>query len=373
MVVVGPAHPYRGGVVAHTATLTHRILERDGVEAKLVSWSRLYPELIYPGDRAKNDEVPDVPLFPDTTYPLRWYDPAGYGRVGRLLGRSGVEDLVLVLVVPFHAPSLLAVAAAARAAARRRGTRPPRVVVVAHNVLPHEPHVGARQLVSRLLLRADRVVVHTAAQAELALALHAREVVVAGMPPFVPAGLPRDPVVRPLPGSGPARLLFFGLVRRYKGVDVLLDAMREVDGARLTIAGDLWGGDADAIRAAVLEPGLADRVTLREGYVPAGEVPELMRSHDAVVLPYREGTASQHVLMAHAYGMPVVASMVGSFPAQIRHEVDGLLVPPNDAPALAAALRRLVRPEVLEKLRVGVPVIEEDAAWHSYVSAVLDD
>jgi hypothetical protein len=87
-------------------------------------------------------------------------------------------------------------------------------------------------------------------------------------------------------------------------------------------------------------------------------------------LPYRSATASQNVALGHAYGMPVLASRVGTFPAQIRDGVDGLLVPPGDQQALSEALRRLATPGVLESLRAGVPAVDARGPWRDYVAAL---
>jgi glycosyltransferase involved in cell wall biosynthesis len=300
---------------------------------------------------------------------LRWFDPTSYLRAGRRIGEKGTDLLVLVLVVPFHAPSLVMVASSARRVARSCGHHP-RVVVIAHNVLPHEAHLGARLLVSALLRTADRVVTHSAEQRRLASSLGAPDAVAVDMPPHLPGGVPDGNRPRRGESAGPVRYLFFGLVRPYKGVDLLLDAVRDVPDVSLTIAGELWDPQADTIRALCRSPELTDRVTLRESYVRASDIPAMMADHDAVVLPYRSATASQHVLMAHAYGMPVIASNVGSFPEQVRDGVDGILVPPDDREALVAALRRLSRREVLDSLGDKVPVVDIDGPWQRYLDAI---
>jgi glycosyltransferase involved in cell wall biosynthesis len=138
----------------------------------------------------------------------------------------------------------------------------------------------------------------------------------------------------------------------------------------LTVAGEFWGGLADT-RALVTELGLTDRVELRPGYVDAADVPALFTAADALVLPYRSGTASQNVDLARMHGLPVVASRVGTLGTAVHDGVDGLLVPPGDADALAAALRRLYEPGTLAQLRAKVEPPDVDAAWEQYLDATL--
>jgi len=102
-------------------------------------------------------------------------------------------------------------------------------------------------------------------------------------------------------------------------------------------------------------------------------VPGLLAAHDVLALPYRHATASQNVLLGHAHGLPVVATATGTFPEQVRDGVDGLLVPPGDVGALADALRRLTKPEVLRRLREGVPAVDLDTPWRDYVETLLHD
>jgi glycosyltransferase involved in cell wall biosynthesis len=372
--LVGPTHPFKGGVAAHTTELAHR-LAAAGHVVDLVSWDRLYPKLLYPGEQVVPGGGPDLPPYPGTVRPLRWDRPGTWWRTGRQLRTADL--VVVVVVIPAQAPALLTLI-------RALGRRPsrPRVVVLAHNVVPHETHPGGAWLTERVLRAADGVMVHSADLARQAREHGARQVRWAGLPPHLPGGPPeagRDQpggppeAGRDQPGGPPEaglRVLALGMVRHYKGFDLLLQAARVVPGVRVTVAGEQWGRAGERVRELAADPALVDRVRLLRGYVPGDQVPGLLRGHDVLALPYRDATGSQNVLLAHAYGLPVLATRVGSFPEQVRDGSDGLLVPPGDVDALVAALRRLTDPGTLAGLRAGVPPVDLDTPWRDYLAAL---
>jgi glycosyltransferase involved in cell wall biosynthesis len=244
------------------------------------------------------------------------------------------------------------------------------VLVLTHNVVPHETHPGGEWLMTRLLSAADTVLVHSARMAQQAREHGARQVVTVDLPPHLPGGAPHH---APRNGRRGARLavLALGLVRDYKGVDLLLQAAVRVPDVVVRVAGEQWGRAGERVRAAAADPALAGRVELQVGYVPAAQIPVLLDEADVLALVYRHATASQNVLLAHAYGLPVLASAVGTFPDQVRDGVDGLLVTPGEVDAIEAALRRLCEPGVLEHLQDGVPPVDLDGPWEAYVTTLL--
>ncbi|HET7475543.1 MAG TPA: glycosyltransferase family 4 protein [Dermatophilaceae bacterium] len=379
LAVVGPTHPYKGGVATHTTTLAHH-LASSGHDVTLVSWSHLYPSRLYPGEQLVPGGTPDVEPFPRTIRALSWARPDTWVRAGRRLRRFDAVVIVHVIpaVVPAHLALLRAAGVGSRAAGvgsravgvGSRGARnragsagAPRAIVIAHNVLPHEPHLGDAALMRALFARADAVLVHGPAQSTAARSLGASRVAVAELPPHLPGGVAADRA----PYAGPARLLALGMVRDYKGVDVLVKALAQVPDLTLTIAGELWGESGRRVQALAADPRVKDRVTVQAGYVPADQLAQLLARHDVLALTYRSATASQNALLGHAHGLPVLASDVGTFGADVRDGVDGLLVPPGDEAALVSALQRLRQPELLRRLKEGVHPPDLSTPWAHYL------
>jgi glycosyltransferase involved in cell wall biosynthesis len=359
--LVGPAHPYKGGGARHTTELAHR-LAADGHQVIIESWRAQYPARLYPGQQTV-DEADGEP-FPRTYRRLAWYRPDGWRRAGRRLRPA---DLVaFALLTPIQIPAYLTIMAGLD-----------RTVVICHNVLPHERRPGDITLTKALLRRAGRVVVHSREQADLARSLAPRaRITVAAMPPH----LPKYPDISDISDTAPrrrqssaaegCRLLFFGIVRPYKGLDVLLRALAGTpDTITLTVAGEFWGGTA-ATEKLIAELGIGDRVTLRPGYVPAGEIPALFAAADVLVLPYREATASQNALLAFAHGVPVITTTAGSLADQVRHGFDGLTVAPGDVADLRRALKTVGEPGVLARLAANVRPPDAGSPWRAYLTAI---
>ncbi|TDB94522.1 glycosyltransferase family 4 protein [Actinomadura sp. 7K534] len=354
--IVGPAFPYKGGGAHHTTELAHR-LAAAGHDVVIESWRAQYPGFLYPGQQTISD--PEGEPFPGTRRRLDWRRPDGWWRTGR--GLRSCDLVVLAVLSPVQVPSYLGILAGLR-----RGAR---TVALCHNVLPHERKRYDEPLMKRLLRRVDGVLVHSDEQARLADGLTGRPVRVAEMPAHLPvaaAVAPGDVKVR-------RRLLFFGIVRPYKGLDVLLHALAKgPDDVGLTVAGEFWGG-LDETRELIRSLDLASRVELRPGYVPAADVPGLFAAADALVLPYRTATASQNVWMAYEHGLPVIATDVGGFAGQVRDGVDGLICEPGDAASLADALGRFYAPGEPERLRSGVRPVDHAPVWAEYLDTLTGD
>ncbi len=371
--LVGPAHPYKGGGARHTTELAHR-LAAAGHDVIIESWRAQYPGRLYPGQQTL--DVPEGEPYTRTHRALCWYRPDTWLAAGRRL--RSADLVVFALLTPIQVPAYLAILAALRHRAR--------TAVICHNVLPHEPRPGDLPLTRALLSAVDLAMVHSAPQAAQARALAPRtQVTVAPMPPHLPAAdhqthwperavvpLPVPPQSRVADAVVPScRLLFFGIVRPYKGLDVLLRALaRSPAHVTLTVAGEFWGGTADT-QTLIAALGLADRVTLRPGYVPAGDIPALFAAADALVLPYREATASQNALLAFAHGVPVITTTAGTLADHVRDNVDGLTCAPGDPDDLARALTAISDPRTARRLRAAVTPVDPDPAWSAYLHALL--
>ncbi len=358
--VVGPTRPYRGGIVEHTALLAEW-LAAEGRLVELAGWAAQFPRCLYRGGTAALDDPTTQPV---PTRELHWARPWSWRRVGSRLARKA-QNLIIVVSTPLQVSAVRAIAAAFRA--RRRG-EDSRVIFIVHNVIPHERMLFDRQL-TRLILRvADVVIVHSPAEAELAEHLGAGDVRVVPLPFHPPAGLESAP--HPAGSQRLGRLAFLGFVRPYKGLDLVLNGLAQSDtDAQLIVQGEFWEPIA-RYEALIEELGLADRIELRPGYASTAEIVRTLAEVDALVLPYRSATASQQARIAFARGVPVIATAVGTFPAQVRDEVDGLIVPTPDSSRLAAAIEEFYHEDRWLLLRSAVRPPDSEREWDEYLEAL---
>jgi len=353
--VVGPTHPFKGGISQHTTVLA-RELESAGHDVELVSWLRQYPRRLYPG--SQEVERREFPPFPRVRRTLSWNRPDSWLHEAFRLREFDLVVLAHVTpvqVLPYR--SMLAVL-------RRFGTR---TVVICHNVLPHERSRGDRLLVRSLLNATDVVLTHSVAEETVAKALTTSPVRCATLAPFLPPDFRQG---APTPGVH-NRLLFFGLIRPYKGLDVLLRALaRGPSSVCLRVVGEFWGG-TEATVMLCRELGIQHRVELVPGYAPADRVPDHFRDVDALVLPYRTATGSQGVWTGFEFGVPVIATSAGHLADDITAGVDGLVAAPDDVEGLARALDDFYAPGVPERLRAAVRPVDPRPYWDRYMHELL--
>ena len=344
--LIGPAHPYKGGGARHTTELAHR-LAAAGHDVVIESWRAQYPRLLYPGQQTV-DAAEGEP-YPRTHHSLAWFRPDGWLAVGRRL--ASADLVVFALLTPFQVPPYLTILAGLGRPPGR-----PRTAAICHNVLPHERRPGDVALTRTLLSRVDTVITHSAGQAAQARELApGATVLTVPIPPHLPVADSEDlDAERAGVHAEQCSLLFFGIVRPYKGLDVLLRALAGAPAhITLTVAGEFWGG-TQPTEQLIAELRLRDRVTLRPGYMPATGIPALFAAADALVMPYREATASQNALLAFAHGVPVITTTAGALAEAVRDGVDGLTCAPDDAEDLLRALKEISDPQTAQWLRAGV-------------------
>lgn len=329
---LGPLPPLRGGIPQHGARLVEG-LAALGHEVRVESWQALYPRRLYPVAPVTAEEAARPALGEpsvEVRTNLHWARPWSWWSAGRRAQRGDL--VVFPWWVPAQAPAVRTFLTAAGEV--------PRVGMIHDVVLPGR-HRGDLRLARLGLEPMTGAVVHNTHVGsqiqDLLPQLRPDRLLLVDHPP----NLPLTP--RTLPPRPPLRLLLFGHVRSYKGLDLVLEAMRLADrnglDTRLTVAGQFWqpiGPWYQQIRAM----GLAQRVDLRAGYVPDEELADLFADHHLVLTPYSTASQSGVVPLATAAGRPSVVTPVGGLPDQVTDGVDGTVAADVSASALADAISR---------------------------------
>jgi glycosyltransferase involved in cell wall biosynthesis len=306
VVLVGPVYPYRGGI-AHYTTRLHQAITESDHEVLLVSFSRQYPRWLFPGvsDRDPSHtalEVSTAHYWLDSLNPLTWL--ATFWRICCFRP----QRLVLQWWTSFWAPVWLTLALL-----NRLWLRSP-LVFLCHNVLPHDARWWERW-VSWLTLRwGNRFIVQSEQERERLLHLLPSAVIDIVPHPvytlFAGQRVPKSEARQRLnlPEDAPV-LLFFGIVRPYKGLADLIEALpavrRAVPEIRLLIAGEFWEDRANYL-ARIQQLQLDEIVQIDDRYLPNEEVALYFSAADALVAPYRMQTGSAVIGQAQGFGLPVV-------------------------------------------------------------------
>lgn len=357
--VVGPVHPFRGGI-AHFTEMTIEGLSKRGHNVHPVSFSRQYPELLFPGKTQfePDDEAPasvqGTPRLLDSLNPVSWVRTAWH------LRDQAPDVVVFQYWMPFFAPAYGTIARILQWAGISS-------IAIVHNALPHERHAGDAWL-SRFFLRAcDGHVVMSDAVAEDLRSLRRADAAVRRIehPVYERFGdsVPVDDAraALNLPPDVPV-LLFFGFVREYKGLHVLLEAFPQVldqlADVHLVVAGEPYD-DPDRYRRLIREHDLDDRVHWYDEYIPSDEVPTYFCAADLVVQPYVSATQSGVAQIATHFEVPMVVTDVGGLAETVPHEDVGFVVPPEDPSSLTEAIVRFFQEDWHDALVEGVRSLKE--------------
>ena len=372
--LVGPVHPWRGGIAQYLGLLGEALMPQ--AEVRGVTFTRQYPGLLFPGESQLDPSAPP-PRFPVAAL-LDSIDPWSWRRTAAHLEAFAPGLVLLKWWIPFFAPAF----ASAVGPLRRRGTR---VALVCDNLIPHERRPFDLAFTRWMLRNSDGYLVMS-------------QSVERDLDTLKP-GAPRRRVLHPLYAqfdrgrwtreAARAKLgldgevaVFFGYVRRYKGLDTLLDAWPAVRRQRpvtLVVAGEFYEDPgpyreqvarANAAAASGAAPGAAPAVRLVDRYLPDEEVEALLKAADVVVLPYRSATQSGVTHVAYALGKPVITTDVGGLAETVRPGETGLVVPPEDPAALAGAIVRFFAEGLGPRLAEGVEALRHAHSWEALAAQV---
>jgi len=363
LTVFGPGFPFRGGI-ARTTTELVRTLDDRGHEVLFLTPRRQYPRWLYPGIADRDPEAcPPLNCAASVLDPL---DPTTW-RTARRWAREHHAD---AWIVPYWTWAwtglwwyLL------------RDRPRPAAVAVVHNPVDHDAHFWQRLAVRRVLGDCQGLFTHArllAAELEggyPSVPVGQHGLPAAGTPIHIGRSEARDALGLP---EDRRVALFLGLIRPYKGVDLLLEAAAGLQSDSdwlIVVAGEPWGDLGDRLERQAESLGLEQRVRLDMRWVPEGLVPTLLAAADLLVLPYRRGSQSAVAPMALAQGVPVLSTAVGGVPEIVLDGINGVIVRPGDPAAITSALE-LLTIERLEELAAGALRSAEDLTWSGYADAL---
>jgi glycosyltransferase involved in cell wall biosynthesis len=369
LAIVGPVFPYRAGIAYCTTRLAEEL--RKSHDVSIHSFSRQFPGLFYPGgddrDPTLESKTPRGAKFSiDVMNPWTWL------REGLRLRKERPDAVIFTWWVWVWALPYLVMRAFLP-----RGTR---VVYQCHNISDKEPSSWKSWLTTRALASADLLVIHARSEAEEArrrLGRRREPLIVEIFLPVHEMGgaVPSRAEARAALGVAPDRpvALFFGHVRPFKALDVVLDAWPRLrSDALLLVSGEVWYGGEAGYREQAARLGLDDRrVRFDFRFIPDSEIATWFSAADVVLAPYRHEAQSGVVLTSFHFGRPVIATRVGGMPEIVEHGANGLLIEPESPEALAAAIDRFVTTSDRIAMEQAAAASAQRYSWHEFALRLM--
>ena len=356
--ILSSFYPLRGGISQFNAAMLTELGKCHDVKA--FSFSRQYPSLLFPGKTqyvTEDDEAMKV----EADAILDTANPFTYIKTARAIRKWRPDLLVMKYWMSWFAPSLGYVA-------RRCGCRS---VVVLDNVIPHEPHFFDRPLTKYFLKGCTGFVSMSESVEKDLLALRPDAPHILMPHPLYShfgESIPKEEACGRL-GIPPERktLLFFGLIRQYKGLDILLEAFRDLpEDYQVVVAGEPYGSFDRYQEIIDGLPG-KDRVFLFTDYVRDSMVKVFFSAADLAVLPYRSATQSGISSIALNFGLPMVVTDVGGLRETVGDRHTGLVCEACTPESVAGAITRYFDdPDLQERLRQGIRAEKERLSWSRF-------
>lgn len=359
--LLSPLPPLRGGISTFSRYLAGHLERYTHVD--VYNYKKLYPDLLFPGtsqfERNFTESQSAQLVLP--------YNPLSWRSSARRIGRSRPNVFIYSSWHPFIIPSTLSLLKSLK-------RQNPELITagIFHNVRPHEHFPFRATLTRKLLLRTDLpVVLSPQTQKEAEELLPGKPPLSLFHPvydrPFPNTG--RD-AIRKRYGAGPEDyvFLFYGLVRDYKGLDILFHALNEIDPARhkikVIVAGEFYTREAPLLD--IPNESTRRHIHIENRFIPDREADELLYASDVMILPYR--SASQSGILADAvnFQLPVICTDLPGFTDVITDQKHGLIIPRESPIALARALSVMADSDKICTMRGNLAGLRKQLSWEKF-------
>ena len=327
IILLGTTYPYRGGLATFNERLARQFLE-EGHEVELWTFTLQYPSFLFPGKTQYSSEQPPANLAIRRV--LNSCNPFNWLRVGRQIRKAAPDMLVCCYWMAFFAPAYGLISRMAR----RNGKT--KTIALVHNMMPHEPSILDKLFAPYFVASQDGFIALSESVKEDIEKIESSLPCGEGRGGVSPVSVSPHPIYdhygermsKPeacqalnIPADK-QYMLFFGLVRAYKGLDLLLDAFAQIKdqlpSLQLIIAGEFYEHE-DKYRSQIVANKLSDRVILRNEFIPDADLRKYFGAADLIVQPYKSATQSGVTQVAFHFEKPMLVTNVGGL-GEIVHD-----------------------------------------------------
>ncbi len=339
LIIIGSAWPLRGGGIATFNERMARQFMQEGYDVTIYSFSLQYPSFLFPGKSQYGNEPKPGDLNIVTC--INSINPFNWLRSGWRIKKEKADIVVVRYWLPLMGPCLGTILRIVK------GNKYSRIICIADNVLPHEKRPGDKAFTRYFIQPVDAFITMSAKVFQDLRGFTQKKAITTVHPLYdnfgaiIPVQEARAQLQ--LPVNGPI-ILFFGFIREYKGLDMLLRAMailKQKGGIvpHLLIAGEFYG-NSDIYQALIDELNIRDLLILRTDFIPDSEVRNYLCAADFVIQPYRNATQSGITPLAYHFEKPMLVTDVGALPEMVPHGKVGIVTEPNES-AIAEGITQL--------------------------------
>ena len=369
IILLGTAWPYRGGLATFNERLAKQFVA-EGHEVEIWTFTLQYPSFLFPGKSQFSNEPKPEDLV--IRRELNSCNPFNWLRVGRAVRKAAPDILICCYWMAFFAP---AYALISRLAKRNGKTR---CVALVHNMMPHEPSVLDKLFAPAFVRSQDAFVAlsESVVRDIETLDKNHKPKTFSPHPIYDHYGerMTKEEACQALnlPGDK-TYMLFFGLVRAYKGLDLLLDAFGivkdQLPDLQLIIAGEFYENE-EKYRAQIKDNGLEERVILRNEFIPDGDLRKYFGAADLIVQPYKSATQSGVTQVAFHFEKPMLVTNVGGLGEIVHDHKMGYACVPN-AQAIADDLQDYFQNDRQEAYTKYLKKEKKKYAWSKMTKAFV--
>ncbi len=368
IIILSPAHPLRGGIAASSERLAQE-LTRAGAEVVIYSYALQYPGFLFPGKTQFTDDPAPEGVKIETR--INSINPFNWVTTGRALARAQPDRVIVRFWLPFMGPALGSILRMARLFSRKRFT----ITALVDNIIPHEKRPGDLVFSAYFVGACDAFVVMSRSVGEEIQSFLNKRVAPVRFAPhpiynqygaILPASAARR--MLKIPENVPL-VLFFGFIRKYKGLDLLLEALAQYPGLHAIIAGECYE-DWQFYQQIIDQHQLAERVHLHLDFISNDTVNQYFSAADLVVQPYRSATQSGISQIAYHFEKPMIVTNVGGLPEIVTDGVSGYVVAPEPG-AIAAAMQDFFGQNRADELQKGVREEKKRFSWEALTAALM--
>lgn len=358
-------YPYRGGIAQFNASL-FRALEKDH-DVKAFTFTRQYPEILFPGktQMVENDETADA--IPSSRV-LDSVNPLSYFSAANRINEFQPDILIMKYWMSFLAPSL--------GTAAGRVNRKTRIITVLDNVIPHERKFYDNILTKYFLSKNDGFVAMSDAVMKDLYSLKPKSKCIRmDHPLYNHFGevKNRETACKELKiDPNKKNLLFFGFIRDYKGLDLLIEAFNKLDpGYNLIIAGECYGS-FDKYQEMINKSPLRENISVFTDYIPDSKVPVFFGAADVCILPYKSATQSGITSISYHFELPIIATDTGGLKESIEDGTTGLIVPTPDSTLISEAIKQYFSGSQQASMRKNIQLLKEKLSWDKFADGLVE-